>query len=93
MMERRTAERKEFTRTLDFKVSTFESGTVACRSQGADISSHGLGIVTDYRPAPGMIFRISIPVEDIGITLPLFAEVTWVSPVRAGFRAGLSFLK
>jgi hypothetical protein len=91
-MERRMAERKEFTKTLDFKVSTLESGTVTCGSQGVDISSYGLGMMSDYRPERGMILQISVPVEDIGITLPLFAEVTWVSPVREGFKAGLSFL-
>jgi hypothetical protein len=93
MMEQRKAERKEFTKPLSFRVSTYESGTVICGSRGVDISSRGLGMTSDYRLAQGMILQISLPVEDIGITLPLFAEVTRVSQVRESFRAGLRFLR
>ncbi len=93
MMERRTAERKTFTSTMEFKSSTFESGTAIYRSQGVDISSQGLGFMSDYRPALGMILRVGIPVDYIGITLPLFAEVAWIEPVKKSFRTGLSFLR
>ncbi len=93
MIEQRIAERKKFTRPLDFKVSTVESGTVIRKSRGVDISSCGLGMTSDYRLTQGMVLRISLPVDDIGITLPLFAEVVYVSPIRKSFRTGLVFLR
>jgi hypothetical protein len=93
MVERRTLERKEFTRALDFTVSTFQSGTMLSRGFGVDISCNGLGITSEYSPTPGTVLRISIPVEEIGIALPIFAEVAWVSPGREIFRAGLTFLR
>jgi hypothetical protein len=92
-MEQRKAERKDFTRTLSFRVSTAESRIVICGSQGVDISSLGLGVLSDYRLARGMVLQLSLPIEEIGVTLPLFAEVARVSLARESFRAGLRFLK
>ncbi len=92
-MERRMAERKKFTRLLDFKASTFESGTVICQGRGVDISSLGFGMMSEYRLAQGMVLQISFPVEDTGITLPLFAEVAYVLAVGGSFKTGLIFLR
>ncbi len=91
-MEQRKSERKEFTRLLSFKVNTTESRIVICGSRAVDISSHGLGMLSDYRLVRGMVLQISVPVEEIGITLPLFAEVARVSMARESFKAGLRFL-
>ncbi len=50
-------------------------------------------MVTGCRLAPGMVLLINLPLDEIGITLPLFAEVVHVSPVEESFRTGLVFLK
>ncbi len=93
MMERRLAERKGFTRSLDFKLSTFESGTVICKGQGVDVSSHGIGMMSEHPLAQGMVLQIDLPVQEIGVTLPVFAEVAWIIAAKGSVRAGLSFLK
>ncbi len=93
MMERRMAERKQFTKPLNFRAGNIEWGDVISQGHGVNISSHGLGMTSDYLLVQGMVVRISLPVEDPGITLPLFAEVTWVSRNLASYRAGLRFLR
>ncbi len=92
-MERRIAERKEFTGKLDFKLGTFASGIVACKGQGVDVSSHGIGMTSNHPLAQGMVLQIDLPIQDIGVTLPVFAEVAWIAAVKGSFRAGLSFLR
>ncbi len=92
-MERRIAERKEFRSILDFKLSACQSGTVTHKGRGVDVSSSGIGITSQYLLAQGMVVQIELPLQEIGITLPLFAEVAWAVPVGESFRAGLSFLR
>jgi hypothetical protein len=92
MSEQRIAERKKFTQALKLDISTIELGKMSCESRGVDVSSHGLGIVSDYPLLEGMVLRISLPVNEMGIALPVFAEVAWVMPGRESLRAGLRCL-
>ena len=92
MIDRRGAERKQFTRFLDFKASAFESATVFCKGKALDISSQGLGLLTDYRLNKGMVLRLMLPEYWAGATIPVFAEVAWTCPLTDRFRAGLRFL-
>ena len=61
MVERRGAGRKEFTRSLDFKASAFESAAVFGKGKALDISAQGLGLLTDYRLEKGMVLRLVLP--------------------------------
>jgi hypothetical protein len=91
-MERRAVERKEFTRSFDFKANSFGPAPVFVRSIGRDISSHGLGMMTEYRLEKGAVLRVILPEYWDGTTIPVFAEVAWTRPLGAGFSAGLRFL-
>ncbi len=91
-MERRKAERKQFTKPLNFRVNDMEWGQVTSGGQGVNISSSGLGITSAYPLAQGMVLQVGLPIEDLGVTLPLFTEVTWVAPALGSCRAGLRFL-
>ncbi len=93
IVERRKAERKQFTKPLNFRVSDMEQGPVNSGGQGVDISSLGLGMTSDHPLAQGMVLRVGLPVEDLGVTLPLFTEVEWVAAVSGSCRAGLRFLR
>ncbi len=91
-MERRKAARKQFTKPLSFRISDMEWGSVNSGGQGVNISSRGLGITSAFPLAQGMVLRVALPVEDLGIMLPLFTEVTWVAPALGSCSAGLRFL-
>ncbi len=90
-MERRAVDRKEFTKALDFKASSFESSTFG-KGKGFDISCHGLGILTDYRLQKGMVVRLVLPEYWHGTAIPVFAEVAWTRPLKKNLRAGLRFI-
>ena len=92
MVERRGVERKEFTRSLDFKASAFESAAVFGKGKALDISAQGLGLLTDYRLEKGMVLRLVLPEYWAGATIPVFAEVAWTRPLTERFRAGLRFM-
>ena len=67
--------------------------TVASRTgQAVDIGHGGLGLVSPYSPTEGEVLKLSIPLKDPEVTLPVFAEVMWVSPSDEYYRAGLRFL-
>jgi hypothetical protein len=91
-MERRINERKEFRKPLDIRLSDPCLGTLTCEAYAFDISSSGLGMVSNYSAKPGSVLQIRIPVDDRGIALPIFAEVAWVSAAGKGFRTGLVYL-
>ena len=92
MPERRRVERKEFTKPLDFEASTFGSAMALGRGSSLDISSRGLGLLTEYRLERGMVLRLILPEYWGGTTIPVFAEVTWTRAVTGRMRAGLRFM-
>jgi hypothetical protein len=92
MLERRIVERKEFTKSLDFKASTFDSATILGKGCVSDITAHGLGLVTDYGVEQGMVLRLVLPEYWAGTSIPVFAEVAWTRTMEKGFRAGLRFI-
>ncbi len=92
-MERRTAKRRQFTKALDLRARDGNSTPLICKGYGVDISCKGLGVtMSEYPPKPGTILQISIPIDEIGIQLPIFAEVAWIAYGKKSFRTGLMFL-
>ncbi len=89
------AGRKEFSEPLEFELSAIEPGApggTTCKAQGLDISSYGLGLLTDYPLVRGMVLRLVLPAHE-SAAVPVFAEVAWSDPVGGRFRAGLRFLQ
>ena len=87
--------RKEYSEEIGFEsmlAGSIRDAVVLRSGSTMDISHGGLGLVTSYRPAEGEVVRLSIPLKDPEVTLPVFAEVIWVEPFNEYYRAGLRFL-
>jgi len=93
--DRRKDIRKEYTKEMSFEsMLAGEQGQgIASRTgQAVDIGQGGLGLVTPYSPTQGEVLKLSIPLKDPEVTLPIFAEVMWVTSSDEYYRAGLRFL-
>jgi hypothetical protein len=93
-LEKREYERKEFNQSFSFEISIagdqFEN--VTHEAIGIDISSYGLGMVTNYALKEGSVLKSHIPLSEMDTTLPVYVLVIWSKPANDKFRAGLRFL-
>jgi len=92
--DRRRDIRKEYKQEIGFEsmLAGEQGRSVASRTgQAVDIAHGGLGLVTPYSPAQGEVLKLSIPLKDPEVTLPVFAEVMWVTSSDGYYRAGLRF--
>ncbi len=91
---KRSSERRVFNQAISFEIYDRESKVKNVRIDGfgVDISSNGIGLTTEYSVKKGDVLSVYLSVNEIGTTLPVFAEVLWVNPVDSSFRAGLRFL-
>lgn len=95
-MEKRRSVREDFNNPFEFELSAIEScssGDASRSAQGIDISTQGLGLMTDYPLARGMVLRLVLPVRGVETMIPVCAEVAWAgladesgNQVRAGVR-------
>jgi len=93
--DRRRDTRKEYKQEVSFEsmLAGEQGKTVALRTgQAVDIGHGGLGLVSQYSPTEGEVLKLTIALKDPEVTLPVFAEVMWVSPFNGQYRAGLRFL-
>ncbi len=58
-----------------------------------DISPDGLSSLSEYPLIQGMVVRLALPVDGADTSIPVFAEVCSVVPVRSLRRAVPRFLK
>ena len=90
--------REDFNNPFEFELSAIGScslGDASRSAQGIDISTHGLGLMTDYPLARGMVLRLVLPVRGTETMIPVFAEVAWAGQADASgnrMRAGVRFL-
>jgi Tfp pilus assembly protein PilZ len=92
--DKRTSVRQPYTQEVEFEAmiaGAKKAGLARHRAHCLDISQGGLGITTAFKPREGEILRLSIPIKR-EVTLPVFAEVMWITPEGAHFRAGMRFL-
>jgi len=90
----RVAKRSVFNKHLSYEISIPE-GKLKNTTQsgvGLDISSHGLGIETEYHLKEGSVLKCYLPLRETEATIPVFAQVIWVKPADGHFRAGFRFL-
>lgn len=93
--QKRSSDRKIFNKTIRFELSIMESGqlkNIQYEGLGLDISQGGLGLTTDYALKEGEVLRLIFPINELDITLPIFAETVWSKPANGHCRAGLRFL-
>ncbi len=61
--------------------------------QTIDISLQGIGIKTEAPLHPKEMVRVYLPVQAMGIPLPVFSEVKWVRFDNHFYRTGLQFVR
>jgi Tfp pilus assembly protein PilZ len=92
--DKRISDRQLYTEEIEFEAmiaGVKKAGLARHRAHCLNISQGGLGITTAFKPREGEILRLSIPIKR-EVTLPVFAEVMWITPEGADFRAGMRFL-
>ncbi len=93
--EKRLSDRKILNKTIYFELSIMESGqlkNIQFDGLGLDISQDGLRLTTECALKRGEVLKLIFPSNELGITLPVFAETVWSKPANGHFRAGLRFL-
>jgi hypothetical protein len=94
--KKRLKERKRFHKRVDFELSATEPGRVKniCSSgKSVDISGGGLGLTTAFVLRKGEVLRLQLPVYEVDVTIPVFAEVMWTKSMDDQYRTGLRFLR
>jgi hypothetical protein len=91
---KRHSYRQEFNQPVSFETSVINGKIRNIRYNGivVDISDGGLGLKTDHALSQGSVLKFDIPIKDMDIAIPVFAQVLWSKPDDDQFRAGLSFL-
>ena len=62
------------------------------QAQGIDISSGGIGIATSQALCIGEVVKLEYPLNDSGVTVPVYSEVVWSQMSEKNVRVGLRFL-
>jgi hypothetical protein len=93
--EKRKIPRRDFPHAVRYHLTREISGTfqfLEGASRGLDISSHGLGLTTEFPLRKGDVLKVLIPslVEDAEI--PVFSRVAWSREEKGGYRVGMEFL-
>jgi hypothetical protein len=93
--EKRKIPRCDFPQPIHFNLTREISGNLKLLegiSRGIDISSHGLGILTDLSLQRGDVLKVLIPARAENAIMPVFSRVAWAKKENNEFRVGLEFL-
>ncbi len=93
--QNRLVERTAFSQPVRFEMSIMEAGrinNIKCDGQGVDISPNGLGMISACSFYKGEILKLSLPVNIVKTTMPVFAEIMWSRIENESCRVGLKFL-
>jgi hypothetical protein len=94
--ENRLTPRQPYDQIFKLERSLFfpgEGAPVFEIGQVLDISPLGMGIKTDLPLEPKEMVRVSLPFPVVGIPLPVYYEVRWVTGHNQQYRAGLQFIR
>lgn len=87
--------RNAVTRPVSLELIGVEQGKIRdLRIEGTsvDISSGGLGMITNGTLRKGDVLKLHLSVNDMQVTLPILSEVMWLQKMNGEYRAGLQFL-
>jgi Tfp pilus assembly protein PilZ len=62
------------------------------RAHCLNISQGGLGFSTTHELGEREVVKLSLPLRDFEITLPVLAEVLWVKPAERHYKVGVRYL-
>ena len=94
-IEKRKLDRSSFSYPVLFEMKGTKSGlsnTTRSDGYGLDISSSGIGILTDRLLSPGDVVKLYIPLGSTNTIIPTSSEVRWTGAQEGRFRLGLKFL-
>jgi hypothetical protein len=93
--ELRMVPRRPFSQTVDFELRRIQPGTwESIQGKGGilDISSKGLGLISEIPVKAGEILKFNLPGNLKGISIPVLSEVRWAKSEGNRCRAGLRFI-
>jgi hypothetical protein len=94
-IEKRKLDRASFSYPVLFEINdarSSRSNTLRTEGSGLDISSSGIGILTDRLLSPGDVVKLYIPLGDTNTIIPTTSEVRWTAGEEGRYRLGLKFL-
>jgi hypothetical protein len=94
-IEKRRLDRASFSYPVLFEINgrkSRSSGTLRSEGCGLDISSSGIGILTDRLLSPGDVVKLYIPLGSTNTIIPTTSEVRWTGVEEGRYRLGLKFL-
>jgi hypothetical protein len=94
-IEKRKLDRTAFSYPVLFEIKGTKSGlscTTRSEGYGLDISSSGIGILTDRLLSPGDVVKLYIPLGSTNTIIPTTSEVRWTGVKEGRYRLGFKFL-
>jgi len=94
-IEKRKLDRATFSYPIVYEISATKSNlsnTIRSEGYGLDISSSGIGILTDRLLSPGDVVKLYIPLGNTNTIIPTTSEVRWTGVEEGRYRLGLKFL-
>jgi len=94
-IEKRKLDRATFSYPIVYEISATKSNlsnSIRSEGYGLDISSSGIGILTDRLLSPGDVVKLYIPLGNTNTIIPTTSEVRWTGVEEGRYRLGLKFL-
>jgi hypothetical protein len=94
-IEKRKLDRVHFSYPVLYEINSTNSNpsnTIRGEGYGLDVSSSGIGILTDRLLSPGDVVRLYIPLGSTNTLIPTTSEVRWTVVEDGRYRLGLKFL-
>jgi hypothetical protein len=93
--EKRSVTRYPYGEPLEFQLRRIQTDTgklIQGEGGGLDISTKGMGLITDTPLTTGEIIKLSLPAHPNRIPVPVLCEVRWVKLEGGKYRAGVLFI-
>jgi hypothetical protein len=94
-IEKRKLDRVPFSYPVLYEINSTNSdpsNTIRGEGYGLDVSSSGIGILTDRLMSPGDVVKLYIPLGSTNTIIPTSSEVRWIEIKGGRCRLGLKFL-
>jgi hypothetical protein len=94
-IEKRKLDRIHFSYPVLYEIdskNSSPSNTIRSEGYGLDVSSSGIGILTDRLLSPGDVVKLYIPLGSTNTIIPTTSEVRWTVVEDGRYRLGLKFL-
>lgn len=93
--EKRISRRTQFRQPIVFEMIVHHADLLEnseLTGRGIDVSSGGIGLASPCPMTKGEVVKVSFPVNEGRMRVPVFTEVMWTVSAGGQWRAGLRFL-